>query len=251
MRYFLSLLFAFVAALAMGRVVQAQSNTYTGCLNANGVAGNISSIAIGNTPSTPCKNGEVQISWNQTGPAGATGPIGPAGPKGETGATGPAGPQGPAGPVGPQGDKGNTGPQGPQGDKGDTGITDTSELYFGANTEIISTSSLGQTLLTHSNLPAGTYVIFGLAQAYVDTAADTHGAIKFEINDGSKVIRVGPSFYFTEETGWQEAPASGFMFVITLDTTTTLNLAAYKGPGALTTAVAGGSTRFGYMRMGP
>ncbi len=52
-----------------------------------------------------CRPSEKALSWNQTGPQGATGPQGPAGPQGPTGpagpqgATGPAGPQGPAGPV--------------------------------------------------------------------------------------------------------------------------------------------------------
>jgi hypothetical protein len=47
-----------------------------------------------------CKKGEMQLSWNVTGPAGPAGPVGPsgaAGPAGPAGAPGAAGPPGPAG----------------------------------------------------------------------------------------------------------------------------------------------------------
>lgn len=126
----------------------------------------------------------------------------------------------------------------------------TSEIYLGSNTPITSTVVSGQTLLSFSDLAPGTYVIYGLAQGYVDEATDTHGGILFSVNDGTIVLRAGPSFYFTEATGWQEGQGSGFMFVITLSETTTLNLAAHKGPGNLTAAVAGGGTYFGYIKVG-
>src|SRR5688500_13102019 len=56
-----------------------------------------------------CGSKEMAISWNQTGPQGATGPQGPQGLQGDTGAqglpgeTGAQGPQGEIGPMGPQG----------------------------------------------------------------------------------------------------------------------------------------------------
>jgi hypothetical protein len=43
-----------------------------------------------------CKLGENALTWNQTGPQGATGPAGPQGPKGDTGPQGPQGPPGPS-----------------------------------------------------------------------------------------------------------------------------------------------------------
>src|SRR5712692_4547638 len=46
--------------------------------------------------STACHNNESRVSWDITGPAGATGPAGPTGATGATGATGPAGPPGPS-----------------------------------------------------------------------------------------------------------------------------------------------------------
>jgi len=41
-----------------------------------------------------CKQSEVEISWNITGPQGNSGPMGPQGPRGLTGPTGPQGPPG-------------------------------------------------------------------------------------------------------------------------------------------------------------
>src|SRR5713101_5946191 len=46
--------------------------------------------------STACHNNESRVSWDITGPAGATGPAGPTGATGATGATGPTGPPGPS-----------------------------------------------------------------------------------------------------------------------------------------------------------
>ena len=103
-----------------------------------------------------------------------------------------------------------------------------SEISLGGNTGISASSSLGQTLLSYPDLAAGRYIIYGLAAGYVDPGSDTHGGIIFEINDGTQVVRGGPQFYFTEATGWQESQVAGFTFVVTLNSTTTLNLAAYK-----------------------
>ena len=126
------------------------------------------------------------------------------------------------------------------------------EKYLGGNIAINITSSygltIGQTILSY-NLQPGTYMIYGLAQAYVDQAADVDGGIIYVINDGTNVLRDGPQFYFTKAAGWLEMQSSGFNFVITLTQPTTLNLAAYKGPGAITTGVAGGGTRFGYIKI--
>jgi len=44
--------------------------------------------------SEQCRFNEHKITWNQTGPPGATGPTGQTGPTGTTGATGPTGPSG-------------------------------------------------------------------------------------------------------------------------------------------------------------
>jgi hypothetical protein len=96
--------------------VTATNNTYTGCLQ----GGAISNVAIGTAPTKPCPNNAVQISWNQTGPQGATGATGP---QGATGATGPQGPKGDTGATGPQGPKGDTGATGPQGVPGTDGAS--------------------------------------------------------------------------------------------------------------------------------
>lgn len=84
------------------------------------------------TAGRACPRGQRKISWNESGPRGATGVAGPAGPAGTAGArgpqgeTGPAGPQGAEGPRGAAGTDGTPGPQGrpgPQGDPGPIGRT--------------------------------------------------------------------------------------------------------------------------------
>jgi Lamin Tail Domain/Collagen triple helix repeat (20 copies) len=71
-----------------------------------------------------CRRGEVPLSWNVQGPAGARGATGPAGPAGPAGARGPigaTGPQGAAGANGARGARGATGPAGPTGPQGPAG----------------------------------------------------------------------------------------------------------------------------------
>jgi len=77
-----------------------------------------------------CKKGETALSWNQTGPqgatgapgeTGATGAQGPSGASGPAGAAGPPGAQGVPGPTGATGPQGLTGPQGPAGPSGGGG----------------------------------------------------------------------------------------------------------------------------------
>jgi collagen triple helix repeat protein len=89
-----------------------------------------------------CRPSENALSWNQTGPTGATGArgatgptgargaTGPTGPKGTTGATGPKGSTGPAGPTGPKGATGATGPQGPTGPTGPGGVLELATAQF-------------------------------------------------------------------------------------------------------------------------
>lgn len=67
------------------------------------------------SPDGTCKSDETLLTWNQSGPVGATGPMGPVGPTGPAGATGPAGPAGATGPAGPMGATGPVGPIGPAG----------------------------------------------------------------------------------------------------------------------------------------
>src|SRR5436190_18761063 len=65
-----------------------------------------------------CRRGEVPLSWNVQGPAGARGATGQAGP---AGAAGPVGARGPAGATGPQGAPGANGVQGLRGATGPAG----------------------------------------------------------------------------------------------------------------------------------
>jgi hypothetical protein len=66
-----------VALLSAGGYAYANNptpNVYTACLTTGGqgntAIGSINKIAIGTKPSSPCSGGQVQISWNQTGPQG-------------------------------------------------------------------------------------------------------------------------------------------------------------------------------------
>jgi hypothetical protein len=110
-------LFALVVLTATlaSAAVPGSDGVITGCWNTTN--GQLRVIDAGQQ----CKTSEAQLSWNQTGPAGAVGaqgPAGPTGPQGEPGTAGDEGPQGPAGeqgPEGPQGPVGEAGPPGPPG----------------------------------------------------------------------------------------------------------------------------------------
>ncbi len=71
-----------------GAVIANGDDTYTGCLN-NG--GNLTNIAIGTEPASPCRGDSEAITWSATGPTGPVGPQGPDGADGADGAPGPAG----------------------------------------------------------------------------------------------------------------------------------------------------------------
>lgn len=73
-------------ALAAGSV--SANPTYQGCVTAQKT---LTNVQVNPKTAITCPKGASRITWNQTGPAGATGSTGAAG------AQGPAGPQGPAG----------------------------------------------------------------------------------------------------------------------------------------------------------
>jgi hypothetical protein len=108
-------------------------NVYTGCmLKGIGTIRLIDTSLPASNLLGHCTALEKQVSWNQSGQAGAAGPTGaqgPAGAKGDTGATGAQGPKGDTGAAGTQGPKGDTGATGATGQagadgaKGDTGAT--------------------------------------------------------------------------------------------------------------------------------
>ena len=86
-----------VATTLISSAYTDQSGAYHGCVNsANGSLRVI-------LPTDACKNVEVAIQWNQTGPQGAQGPQGP------QGAQGAQGPQGPPGNDGKDGKDGTNG----------------------------------------------------------------------------------------------------------------------------------------------
>jgi hypothetical protein len=122
------------------------------------------------------------------------------------------------------------------------------ELHLGSNEAITATASKGTTMITLPNLQAGTYLLYGIGAAYADGGADNDGTVVWEIHDGTTTWFYGPSFNISAAHGWPGAQSAGFAHVRTLTATTTLHLAAYKLEG-LTNAVAGGGTRFGYIRI--
>src|SRR5581483_3200674 len=88
-------------ALATG---SSNGKVYAGCLS----AGRLSNIRINPTGKVSCRHGGTEITWNQTGPAGAQGLTGPQGPQGARGPAGAQGAQGVQGQTGSPGANGNT-----------------------------------------------------------------------------------------------------------------------------------------------
>jgi hypothetical protein len=85
-----------VLLVTAGQAVFAASNqTISGCYYKDGAG----FLKIVNGPAQ-CRNNEVAVTWNKTGPRG---PEGPKGPEGDPGARGPAGPRGATGARGPEG----------------------------------------------------------------------------------------------------------------------------------------------------
>jgi Collagen triple helix repeat (20 copies) len=96
---------------------------------------------------------EQPVTWNATGPRGATGVQGIAGV---------AGPQGVAGPTGDTGAAGAVGPQGPQGDTGASGAAGpSSDAYIARTDGYVVLLNFTDTNVVTLNLPAGVYAVFG------------------------------------------------------------------------------------------
>jgi hypothetical protein len=102
---------------------------------------------------TNCRRGEIAVTWNKQGPAGADG------------APGAAGPQGPAGPAGAKGETGATGAAGSAG----TGW----QTFGGADTTPLT--STARTVISIP-LPAGSYLFWGFAVLVSDDGSNPHNA---------------------------------------------------------------------------
>lgn len=174
-----------IAMLVTGATAYARTNgdiaTFYACLSHTG---SLYNVALGSLPDS-CKPGDLQVTWNMTGPQGPQGPqgdtgatglqgpqgdtgaqgltgatgaqgpqgltgaTGPQGLKGDTGAqglTGPAGPAGATGAQGPAGPAGATGAVGPQGPQGDTGVAGATGPQGPAGTSVDTTHVLGRTV---------------------------------------------------------------------------------------------------------
>jgi collagen triple helix repeat protein len=167
---------AVIAAVAGGgsaaalATVSSSSNVYEGCLSrATGVAYD---IRVDSSARPGCRSHDTLISWNQTGPVGATGArgakgdSGPTGPQGATGDTGAQGLKGDTGPAGPSGPMGAPGPRGDTGAAGSPGI---SGYYFdGSQFDVPASYRVTET----KSCPSGLKVITGGAWLQSDPQGD-------------------------------------------------------------------------------
>ena len=153
--------------------------TFSACLNK---LGGLYNVTVGLPQS--CKSGDIAVSWDQSGPAGAIGATGPTGatgatgPAGANGAAGAAGATGPAGPVGPTGATGAVGPTGPQGIAGPTGGTGATGSQgpsgaIGPTGPTGPSGAAGTTKLTRIQYNNGGVGVFGTTTpVQVDTIGD-------------------------------------------------------------------------------
>ena len=111
--------------------------------------------------SSDCRNDESPLTWNQTGPQGATGTQGPPGPAGAPGAAGPPGSPGPQGADGAPGAAGPAGPPGPAGTSGSSHAFSTSDAVIG----VPAGWGAVPVEVTQLSLPAGNYVVWATGQA--------------------------------------------------------------------------------------
>ncbi|MGI9584259.1 MAG: hypothetical protein ACR2N7_01560 [Acidimicrobiia bacterium] len=102
--------------LMAAAVAQEEPETYAACLDVE--KGDLSNVAISDTPTNDCKKDEVLVSWNSEGPQGLDGLQGE---KGEPGVDGADGRPGIDGIDGQNGIDGQPGPQGEQGEPGQDG----------------------------------------------------------------------------------------------------------------------------------
>ena len=180
-----------------GSAVRAQSGVINACVNATN--GQIRIVAAGES----CRPPEVPVTWNVTGPTGATGATGPIGPPGATGPTGPAGATGATGPAGPTGATGATGPAGVTGPTGATGAEGvTGQAFFRVsqsspftppNGSGVPLNPAGYTTITgmslNVNVPDDSFVV---VTTYGDVANTDAGTVRADVG-----VFIDNTFNFT------------------------------------------------------
>jgi hypothetical protein len=149
-----------------------------------------------------CPKGDKALSWNVTGPRGATGPAG------KTGTTGNTGPQGPAGATGPTGATGNAGPQGPAGisqAKVMTEVNNGTEFTLSPAPDLADTTSTGP-----SYADAGVVVNLGTVGSLTPASLDYSGGDgiieNIWIGDGPETST--PGTYPQSSTGYPLSSAN-------------------------------------------
>jgi hypothetical protein len=154
-----------------------------------------------------CTHSETEISWNQTGPAGAVGAKGDKGDPGPVGPKGEKGDPGAAGAPGAKGDKGDPGAAGSQGPKGDTGARGPAGADGLAGLQVVTASldsvpgsTVWGTQLCPSGkkalnggfttVPAGTPPVVGAYVASSAPTADDSGWTGATVNTSSQTVTV-------------------------------------------------------------
>lgn len=192
-------------------------NVYQGCLNH--ARGALYNVKINPTKPPSCLRRDTQISWNQTGPAGAAGAQAP---KGNTGATGPQGPAGPPGATGQQGPAGATGATGPAGAPGagyqfTTASGDNGPTLTSAGTYLVDVSTA---VFNQTSSDIGECAVIATDSVGLSTGFNTVWQEPVD-NEGtfslSGMIAV-PSGYAPEALSLTCTDSSGGNFVTTLST---------------------------------
>jgi Collagen triple helix repeat (20 copies) len=189
--------------MVAGSAARAQSAVIHACVNMNNGQVRI----VGATES--CRVPEAAVTWNVTGPSGATGPTGAAGATGPAGAVGATGPTGAAGATGPTGAAGATGPTGATGATGPTGATGatgptgvTGQVFFQISQSApftpptgsgVTLNPVGYTTISgmsmNVNVPAASFLV---VTSYGDVGNTDGGTVRADV-----AVFIDNSFNFT------------------------------------------------------
>ncbi len=162
------------------------TTVFYACLNVK--AGTMNHISTTKAPK--CASGNVNTSWNATGPKGDTGVSGTNGTNGAKGDTGAQGAKGDTGVSGTNGTNGAKGDTGAQGAKGDTGVSGTNGTN-GAKGDTGAQGAKGDTGSTPS-LPTGYYLSTTNSAGCVTVSAEQHN----NFNNVSAALMSGGSYLY-------------------------------------------------------
>ena len=165
-----------------------------------------------------CPKGDKALSWNVTGPKGATGLAGKTGAAGKTGPQGPAGATGPTGATGSAGSTGATGATGKTGPQGPAGISQAkvmTEVNNGTELTLSSAPDLADTTgSSPSYADAGVLVNLGTLGSLTPASLDYTGGSgvieNIRIGDGPQTST--PGIYPQSTNGPGPMPSVDFCY---------------------------------------